>query len=60
MEDEERSKRPTKFEDEELTALLDEDYCQTQEQHTESFKVAQAAVLKRLEATEYIEKLDAI
>ena len=29
LEDEERSGQPKKFEDDELEALLDEDYCQT-------------------------------
>ena len=36
--------------------LLDEDYCQTQDELAESFGVTQAAVSKRLKAAGYIQK----
>ena len=39
LEDEECSEQPNKFEGEELEALLDEDYCQTQEELAESLGV---------------------
>ena len=48
MEDEERPGQPKKFQDEELEALLDEDYCQTQEELAESLGVTQLAISKRL------------
>ena len=44
LEDEERPGQPKKLEDEELEALLDEDYCQTQEELAESLGVTQAAI----------------
>ena len=50
MEDEERPGQPKKFKDEELEALLDEDYWQTQEELAESLGVTQAAISKRLKA----------
>ena len=56
LEDEERLGQPKKFEDEELDALLDEDYCQTQEELAESLGVTQAAISKRLKAAGYIQK----
>ena len=56
LEDEERPEQPKKFEDEELEALLDEDYCQTQEELAESLGVTQAAISKRLKAAGYIQK----
>ena len=46
FEDEERPGQPKKFEDEELEALLDKDYCQTQEELAESLRVTQAAISK--------------
>ena len=55
-EDEKRPRQPKKFEDEELEALLDEDYCQTQEELAESLGVTQAAISKRLKAAGYIRK----
>ena len=54
--DEERPGQSTKFEDEELEALLDEDCCQTQEELAESLRVTQAAISKRLKAARYIQK----
>ena len=56
MEDEERPGQPKKFEDEELEALLEEDCCQTQEEHAESLEVTQIAISKCLKAAGYIEK----
>ena len=56
LEDEERPGQPKKFEDEELEALLDEYYCQTQEELAESLGVTQAAISKRLKAAGYIQK----
>ena len=47
LEDEERPGQPKKFKDEELEALLDEDCCQTQEEHAESLGVTQVAISKR-------------
>ena len=47
FEDEERPGQPKKFEDEDLETLLDEDYCQTQEEFAESLGVTQAAFSKR-------------
>ena len=44
LDDEERPGQPKKFEDEELEALLDEDYCQTQEELAESLGVTQTAI----------------
>ena len=56
LEDEERPRQPKKFEDEELEALLDEDYCQTQEELAESLEVTQAVISIRLKAAGYIHK----
>ena len=56
LEDEGRPGQPKKFEDEELEALLYEDYCQTQEEFAESLGVTQASTLKRLKAAGYIQK----
>ena len=56
LEDEERPGQPKKFGDEELEALLDEDYCQTQEELAESLGVTQAAISKCLKAAGYIQK----
>ena len=56
MGDEKRPGQPKKFEDEELEALLDEYYCQTQEELAESLDVTQAAISKRLKAAGYIKK----
>ena len=56
LEGEERPGQPKKFKDEELEALLDEDFCQTQEELAESLGVTQAAISKRLKAAKYIQK----
>ena len=56
MEDDERPGSPKKFEDEELEALLDEDYYQTQEELAESLGFTQAAISKHLKAAGYIQK----
>lgn len=56
LEDEDHPGRLTKFEDEELEGLLNEDYCQTQVELTESLGVLQAAILKRLKLTANISK----
>ena len=56
MEDAERPGQPKKFEDEELEALLDVEYFQTQEELAESLGVTQAAISKRLKSAVYIQK----
>ena len=56
MEDEERLEQPKKFEDEELEASLDEDYCQTQKELAEPLGVTQTAISNRLNAAGYIQK----
>ena len=56
LEDEERPGQPKKFEDEELEALLDEDFCQTQKELVELLGVIQAAFSKRSKAAGYIQK----
>ena len=56
LEDEERPGQPKKFENGELEALLDEDYCQTQEEIAKSLGVTHAAISKRLKAAGYIQK----
>ena len=56
LENEERPVQPKKFEDEELEALLDEDYCQTQKELAESLGVTQAAISERLKAVGYTRK----
>ena len=56
LEDEERPGQTKKVKDEELEALLDEDYGQTQEGPAESLGVSQAAITKCLKATGYIQK----
>ena len=56
LEDEERPGQPKKFEGEELEALLDKDFCITQEELAESLGVTQAAISKRLKAAAYIQK----
>ena len=56
LEDKERPGQPKKFEDEELEALLDEDYCQTQEKLAESLGVTQVDISKRLKAAGCIQK----
>lgn len=44
LEDEERSRAPPKFEDEELEASLDEDSSQMQEELAKTFGVTQPAI----------------
>ena len=44
------------FEDSELEALLTEDLCQTQKELTESLRVPQQAISKRLKAMGMIQK----
>jgi len=56
LEDAERAGQPKKFESDELEALIDEDYWQTQEELAESLGVTQAAISKRLKAAGYIQK----
>lgn len=48
IEDKERSGQPKKFEDEELTTLLDEDSCQTLRGLTTSLEVDESTVSRRL------------
>lgn len=56
IEDKERSGQPKKFEDEELTALLDEDSCQTLRELATSLEVDESTVSKRLKAMGMIQK----
>lgn len=54
--DEERPGQPKKFEDEELTKLLEEDSCQTQKELAISLEVTQQAISKRLKSLGMIQK----
>ena len=56
LKDEERPGQPNNFEDEELEALLHEDFRRTREELAESLGVTQAAISKRLKAAGYIQK----
>ena len=56
MEDEERPGQLTKFEDDELEALLGKDCCQTQVELAESLEVTQSDISKRFKAAGYIQK----
>ena len=56
IEDKERSGQPKKFEDEELTAVLDENSCQTLRELTTSLEVDESTVSKRLKAMGMIQK----
>ena len=56
VEDKECSGAPKKFEDEELEALLHENSCQVQVEHTELLGVDHTTVLKCLKALEMIQK----
>lgn len=56
LEDKERSGAPTKFEDEELKALLDQDPCQTLVELGKTLQVDASTVSKRLKALGMIQK----